>query len=81
MTPEEATTPRESWLRSRDHDRWAAAMSLCQHPLVDCHRSGQCAYGTCFVEVGQDALQRRLAALEARVARLEVLRGGDAAGA
>jgi len=41
----------ESWLRSDDHDKFAAAAVKCQNTSGSCISVGHCQYGNCF---GQD---------------------------
>ena len=60
------TRPRESWLRSEDHERFVRAIDCCLHPEAWCLVVGQCQYGACFA--GADAPDP---ALEQRVQRLE----------
>jgi hypothetical protein len=60
------TRPRESWLRSEDDVKWAAAVARCEHPATYCGSDGFCHYGTCFA--ARDAPDL---ALEQRVQRLE----------
>ena len=60
------TRPRESWLRSEDHEQFIRAMDRCRHPEAWCLVVGQCHYGQCFA--GSDAPDL---ALEQRVQRLE----------
>lgn len=48
-----AVKPRESWLRGgdtdADHERFAAAMIKCQHPMALCADDGYCHLdGDCF---------------------------------
>lgn len=63
--------PRESWLRSDDHDKFAAAAAKCKNPSAACIPEGACLLGGCF-----RSLSRRLAAVERELAniRQEALR-------
>jgi hypothetical protein len=62
--------PRESWLRSKSHVRWAAAMTKCQHAGGHCGADGYCHYGDCFDPDGPpDA--REVEKLHERVEDLE----------
>lgn len=59
MTP---GTPQESWLQGGDtelhHDRFAAAMMLCQHGGAYCGQDGVCHHdGDCFRSTRQAARQ------------------------
>ena len=65
-------TPRESWLRGDDHDRFAAAIMRCQHgdPSA-CSSSGRCYYGDCFRRPRAAEKDERLESLERRVKALE----------
>lgn len=59
--------PRESWLRSPNHDRWAAAMVKCQHAGGHCGADGYCHYeGECFegIDPAVDRLRNRVEELE-----------------
>lgn len=71
-------TPRESWLRSDDPEKWAAAMTACRSAAADCGRKGYCEYGDCFrrprspsarVDAVAD-LERRVSDLEAKIESL-----------
>lgn len=68
------TKPRESDLRSADHDRWAAAAAVCRHPAGFCGADGYCHYGDCFRrprrEKPQGTLEERVEDLEQQVAEL-----------
>lgn len=46
---DDKSIPRESWLRSSSHDRWAAAMVKCQSGAGHCGADGYCHFGgDCF---------------------------------
>lgn len=40
--------PSESWLRSEDHDKFAAAAVKCLNGAGTCMQDGYCAFGGCF---------------------------------
>ena len=63
------TRPRESWLRSEDHERFVRAIDCCLHPEAWCLVVGQCQYGGCFPgrRAADPALERRVQRLEDQV--------------
>lgn len=72
--------PRESWLKGRDHAKYAEAMLLCKHAGAYCSADGFCHYGgDCFekqTEAGDPAkligaLERRVRAIEEELADLK----------
>ena len=64
--------PRESWMRSEDHEQWAAAMARCEHPAAYCGSDGFCHYGNCFAsrDAPDPALEQRVQRLEDQVRAL-----------
>lgn len=67
--------PRQCDLRSRDHDKFAAAMMLCRHAGAFCFTDGYCHYdGECFTRVIQpkrNEILEKINSLEKRIAQLE----------
>lgn len=71
-------TARESWLRSTDDDKWAAAMVACRHPAGFCGADGYCHYGDCFKRQTSvatlekmNSLQQEIEMLKLRIEHLE----------
>ena len=63
------TRPRESWLRSEDHEQFVRAIDCCRHPKARCVAVGRCKYGGCFPgrRAADPALERRVQRLEDQV--------------
>ena len=58
--------PRESWLRSEDHEQFVQAVDRCRHPEAWCLVTGRCQHG-CFPGRRAHALEQRVRRLEDRV--------------
>lgn len=64
------TKPKESWLRSNDPEKFAAAMMRCGHPAAYCAQDGYChCGGKCFKPKTKDILTT----INQRMCRIERL--------
>lgn len=71
--------PRAAWLRSEDHEKWAAAMVLCQSGAAMCGADGFCHYGgDCFRDQPAfDELRTAMRAMKVARRRLHLLGYSD----
>ena len=63
---------KESWLKSTNDEKFAAAAMKCQHAGAYCMQDGFCHYeGICFSEIlDKIAIEERLETLEIKIDKL-----------
>ncbi len=60
----------ESWLGSKDHDKFAAAAVKCENVSGNCISDGYCHYGNCFGQADAEWKRQRLTRLRKQAAEI-----------